>query len=309
MTEQLRVGLAAALATAAISGVAVFLNGLAVSGPAGPAAHTTAKNLVAAVVLGGALLLATRRRPGGGWTRPVGRAQAAGLVFVALAGGGVAFVLFFEGLAAASSTDAAFLHKTLVLWVALAAPFVLGERVGWPVAAGVGGLLVGQALLVGDLGALGPGRAEGLILLATLVWAAEVLVAKRLLRALSPLTVGTVRLAGGLPVLVAWLAASGGVGPLVRLGLEPWLWVVGTGVVLAGYVACWCLALARAPATVVTAVLVLAVPITASLDATLRGRSVADDLAALALVTIAVVGVLAAARVPRPADLPAGSRA
>jgi drug/metabolite transporter (DMT)-like permease len=294
MNQRLRVGLGAALGTAAISGVAVFLNGLAVKESGGPATHTATKNLVAALVLGAALLAATRRRSAAGWTPPAGAAQLAGLVAVALIGGGLAFVLFFEGLAQASSTEAAILHKTLVLWVALAAPWLLGERAGWPVAAGIMGLLAGQLLLAGDLDAVGLGRPELMILGATLLWAGEVIVTKRLLATLSPLTVGTVRLSGGLIVLFGWVAISGG--DLGSLGVEPWLWALATGVVLAGYVACWTTALANAPAVVVTAVLVLSVPITAALDATFQDKPIGSKLLGLTLIAVAGAVVVMAAR-------------
>jgi drug/metabolite transporter (DMT)-like permease len=294
MNQRLRIGLGAALGTATISGVAVFLNGLAVKESGGPATHTATKNLVAALVLGAALLVATRRRSAAGWTPPTGATQLAGLVAVAAIGGGLAFVLFFEGLAQAPSTEAAILHKTLVLWVALAAPWLLGERAGWPVAAGIVGLLAGQVLLAGDLGAVGLGRPELMILGATLLWAGEVIVMKRLLASLSPLTVGTVRLGGGLVVLFGWVAISGA--DLGSLGTEPWLWALATGVVLAGYVACWTTALANAPAVVVTAVLVLAVPITAALDATFQDKPIGSKLLGLALISVAGGVVVLAAR-------------
>ena len=288
-----------AVATAGISGVAVFLNGLAVKASGGPALHTTTKNAVAALVLGAALVAATRRGGGAGWTPPTTWAQRGGLAFVALVGGGVAFVLFFEGLFAASSTDAAVLHKSLVLWVALLAPVALGERIGWPVVAGVAGLLAGQVVLAGDLSAVGLGRPEAMLLGATLLWSVEVLVSKRLLVELSPLSVGTVRLAGGLVVLGAWLAATGALDGAGALGAAPWLWAAGTGVVLAGFVACWLTALSQAPATVVTAVLVLAVPVTATLDALLRGAPIAGKLVGLGLIVVAGAVVVAAARAGR----------
>ena len=60
-----------------------------------------------------------------------GRGQWGALAPIGVIGGSVPFVLFFEGLARASSPQAAFLHKTLVLWVALLAVVVLGERLQW----------------------------------------------------------------------------------------------------------------------------------------------------------------------------------
>jgi drug/metabolite transporter (DMT)-like permease len=84
-------------------------------------------------------------------TRPVGARQSLGLAVVGVVGGSAPFVLFFEGLSQASSTDAALLQKTLVLWVVLLAVPLLHERLGWSQAAAVGLLLVGQALASGSV--------------------------------------------------------------------------------------------------------------------------------------------------------------
>jgi drug/metabolite transporter (DMT)-like permease len=60
-------------------------------------------------------------------------------------------------------------------------------------------------------------------------------------------------------------------------------WVVLTGVLLAGYVATWFAALQRARAVDVTAVLVLAVPITAALDSAVNGTPLGSQLGWLLL--------------------------
>jgi hypothetical protein len=60
-------------------------------------------------------------------------------------------------------------------------------------------------------------------------------------------------------------------------------WVVLTGVLLAAYVATWFPALQRAGAVDVTAVLVLAVPITAALDSAVNGTPLGSQLGWLVL--------------------------
>jgi drug/metabolite transporter (DMT)-like permease len=67
--------------------------------------------------------------------------------------------------------------------------------------------------------------------------------------------------------------------------------VLATGVVLAGYVGTWLAALQRAPATVVTSVLVLGAPVTAMLDAFARG-SVPAGLPLMGHVLIVVGAVV-----------------
>jgi len=287
-----RRGIAFALGAAAISGVAVFLNADAVKAfPSGTVA-TTYKNLVAVVLLAGATALAAARQPGTALARPRRAGQWWGLATVAVVGGSIPFVLFFEGLARATSVRAAFLQKTLVIWVALLALVVLRERLRPTHLAAIGLLVWGQAAVGGGVSGLSGGRGETMILAATLLWAVEVVVAKRLLASLPTLTVALARMGGGVVLLLAWTAATKGL-PVPDAGQLGWALL--TGAILAGYVACWYGALARAGAIDVTAVLVLAAPVTALLDASARGRPLAPQGLGLVLVAAGVALVAAAA--------------
>lgn len=262
MTDRRRTGILLALGTAAISGVAVFLNADAVRAFGDATAYTTAKNVVAALVLLAAVGVGSRS--GARLTRPRTGRQWGGLLAVGLVGGSVPFVLFFEGLSRASSAQAAFLHKTLLLWVAALAVVFLGERLSAVHLLAIGLLVVGQVGLLGGLGGLG--TAELLILAATLLWAVEVVIAKRLLADLSSWTLGVARMGLGSVVLLAWVGVRGDLGLLTSMTATQARWVLLTGVLLAAYVATWFAALQRALAVDVTAVLVLAAPLTAVLS-------------------------------------------
>lgn len=284
MTGTRRTGLLLAGATAGISGVAVFLNSYGVRAVGDASVYTTAKNLTAALVL--LLVVAAGRSRGARLTRPTTARQWTGLAAVAVIGGSVPFLLFFEGLARASSAQSAFLHKTLVVWVALLAVPLLHERLTAWHGAAILLLVVGQVGLVGGV-PTGLGSGEAMIMAATLLWSVEVVVAKRLLGGLSSWTLGVARMAAGSVVLVAWTAARGGLGTLLGLDPSAWAWVALTGVILAAYVATWFGALARAQAVDVTAVLVVAAPITALIQAAVDGVSPAPQAVWL---TILVVG-------------------
>lgn len=288
MNSTRRTGMLLALATAVISGFSVYVNSYGVKAFEDATVYTTAKNVMAALVL---VLLAAAPGPASGThiTRPRTRAQWWALAAVGTVGGSVPFVLFFEGLARASSAQAAVIHKTLVLWVALLAVVLLKERLQWGHWLAVGLLLAGQVGLAGGLPAAG--SAEWLILGATLLWSVEVVVAKRLLASVSPGTVGVARMGLGSLALLGWLAVRGDLGALSSLTGTQLLWAVVTGVILAGYVATWFAALQRAQAVDVTAVLVLAVPVTAALDAAAKGAVPSAQLGWLALITAG--GVLA----------------
>jgi drug/metabolite transporter (DMT)-like permease len=302
-------GLGLASLTAIISGFAIFINSYGVkawsASGATSTAYTGAKNLVAALVLVAGVMILSARRSEDGLTRPANRAQWFGLGVVGVLGGGVAFLLFFEGLTRAISTQAALIHKSLLIWVGVLAVLFLREKLGgWHVAA-LGLLVAGQLVLAGGVTDLALGSGELMILAATLIWSIEVVVAKRLLTELSPLTVGTARMGIGVAVLVAWGFATGAFAGLADLGWSQWGWAAVTGLVLSGYVGTWLFALARAPAVDVTAVLVLSVVITAALQSASQGAGIVDEAWGLGLVTIGAAlvlirGVVANRRAPLP---------
>jgi len=266
-------GVALAFSTAVISGVSVWVNGRGVRHFEDATVYTTAKNAVAGVVLVlGALAVARRAdlRP----LRELTLRRGVALLGVGIVGGSVPFVLFFEGLARAQATQASFIQKTLVIWVAALAVPLLRERFGVPHALSILLLVAGQAWLVGSAGTIVFGEGEAMILAATLLWAIEVVYVKRLMTGMSPELLAGARMGIGTLLLLLWLAVSGRVGKLTGLDWSQWQWVLLTGLLLAGYVATWYAALARAQAIDVTAVLVFGALITAVLAGAVDGKTV-----------------------------------
>jgi drug/metabolite transporter (DMT)-like permease len=293
-------GVALAFVTSIVSGVAVYVNSRGVAHFDDATVYTTAKNALAgALLLALALPLLTAVRAERGAPRPaLTRRTRLGVAAIACIGGSVPFVLFFEGLSRADATQAAFIHKTLVLWVALLAVPLLRERLGPAHLAAVGLVLAGQAWLAGGPGTVVFGAGETMILAATLLWAVEVVLAKRLLDRIAPRALAAARMAGGTVVLVAWLGLSGRAGDLAALTGEQWGWAALTGLLLAGYVTSWYAALSRAQAVDVTAVLVFGAVVTALIARAADGAAL--DPVGLVLVTSgAVVIALAALRRPR----------
>jgi drug/metabolite transporter (DMT)-like permease len=290
-------GVTVAGLTALVSGVAVFVNAYGVRALPSPSVYTTAKNLTTVLLLGLLTVLSvalghsavakrwTRvQRRSGVAARPVTPGTWAAIAFVGIVGGGVAFVLFFDGLGKLAATPAAFLHDSLVVWVGLLALPVLGERpTGWNVAA-VGLLVGGEVAIVGGIGHLGASSGTLLVLGATILWAIETVLIKRLLETFSPAAVALVRMGVGSVVLVGYMGVTVGLGPLLGLGAAQWGWILLTGVLLAGYVATWMTALARARALDVTSVLVFSVVVTGLLQAAAGTRALAPQGVGLALV-------------------------
>jgi drug/metabolite transporter (DMT)-like permease len=206
-------------------------------------------------------------------------------VTVGVVGGSVPFVLFFEGLSRASSPQAAFLHKTLVVWVAILAAVVLRERLRWPHLAAVVLLLLGQVGLSRagsfplDAGAL-------MIFGATLLWSVEVVLAKRLLADIPSSVLAVARMGLGSVVLLAWVAVQGQLGALVSMSTAQVQWLLLTGLLLAGYVGFWFAALARAQAIDVTAILVVGAVGTAVIAGVVDGVALAPQAPWLVTITV-----------------------
>ena len=141
-----RTGIAIAFVTACISGVSIWLQPRASAHFSDGGVYTTAKNLVAGVVL--LLILLAPGSHGRASVSSITRRNWPALLAVAVIGGSVPFVLFFDGIKDSTATQAAFIQKTLIVWVALLAVPLLKERFQWPHALAIVLLLAGQAWLL-----------------------------------------------------------------------------------------------------------------------------------------------------------------
>ena len=118
----LRWGIILAVGTALISGLSIFVNAFAVKQLPDAAVYTTLKNGVAALLLFGIMAISVRPST----VRAVAPRSLGWLAVIGLIGGSLPFLLFFAGLSQASAPSAAFIHKTLFIWVALlAVPFLV----------------------------------------------------------------------------------------------------------------------------------------------------------------------------------------
>ncbi len=118
-------GIYFALATAFISGLAVFLNKFAVGFWTNSSVFTTAKNLVVAILLT-SLILLVKKLPE---LKKLSKKDWRQLIIIGFIGGSIPFLLFFKGLTLTSATGAAFIHKTLFIWVAVLAIPILKEKI------------------------------------------------------------------------------------------------------------------------------------------------------------------------------------
>jgi drug/metabolite transporter (DMT)-like permease len=282
-------GVALATGAALISGLAIYLNAFAVKQLPDAAVYTTLKNAIAAFVLMTVAVGLGAVRD----VRAIDRRHWPAIFVVGVIGGSVPFILFFTGLAQASAPSAAFIQKTLFVWVALLAVPFLGERLGVASVIGLGILLVGQAFVLPPAG-IRWGMGETLILGATLFWTAETILVKRLLGSIPSNVMAVLRMGIGLVVLAGYLALTGKLGVVAGLGATQWAWVVLTGLVLAGYVGTWFAALKRAPASVVASVLVLGAVVTGALTAISAGAPPSPTIIGGYILIVAAAGMIAA---------------
>lgn len=287
-------GIRLAVVAAVISGVSIFVNAQAVSAFPDPTLFTTLKNVIVGTALV-AIALVWRRAD----VRRLAGRQWAALAALGVIGGSIPFVLFFEGLArSVNAGDASFIHKTLFVWVALwALAFLPRERLGAGQLTALG-VLVAAQLLLGAPKAVNAGPGELMVLAATLLWSAEVVLARRLLSSTSSAVASAGRMGGGALVLLAYTGATG----QLSLALSPlqWSWIAITAVLLLAFVSAWYAALERAPATAVTCLLTLGAPITAAL-AIASGRPAPSPTQAAAYVLICAAAAAFLAY-SRPAD-------
>lgn len=262
MTAQTKRGIILAVITAIISGFSIFYNKIVVTRGIDPTIFNIVKNGGVALVLS-FLLIKTNHVSG---LMKLRHSQWLKLLAIALIGGSIPFLLFFEGLRSVPAVNANLIHKSLFLWVAaLAIPF-LGERLSrWQVMGYF--LIAGSNVLIGGFTGFTGSTAEFMILGATMLWAVENIIAKRVLRTIPSPTLAWARMFFGTGILIAIAGSQQKLSLLWTITPEQLLAASGSIVFLTGYVLTWYQALKLAPATLVTAVLMLATPITNVLSA------------------------------------------
>ena len=288
------------LLTAAVSGLAIFTNKFFVGLYADPYVYTTVKNVLAAALLM-ALIALTREA---GTLRRLARGDWLKLAAIGVVGGSVPFLLFFKGLTLTTAASGAFIHKTMFVYVALLAAVFLGEGLNLRRLTAALILLAGNLLAIG-LNAYTLNEGDMLILAATLLWAAETIIAKNALANIKPGVVASARMAFGSAVLLLFLAATGRAGQLAALTAQQLAAAAATSVLLFLYTATWYTGLKRLQASTATVVLMLGSPVTTALSAVFLSAAVpAAETAGILLLLAGVaayVKVSAAGRQPAAA--------
>lgn len=255
-------GVRLAFFTALVSGLAVFFNKFAVTGNIDPYQFTALKNILVALVLSLVMLMPLVFRK----IKDISRKNWIRLISIGVVGGSIPFLLFFKGLSMTSAVSAGFIHKTLFIWVAIMAAVFLKEKISKLQYIALAVLLFGNILLSG-FATFRFGLAEAMVLLATLLWSVENIIAKKVLTDIDPKVVAWSRMFFGSIILLVFVLATSGFGGLFSISTSQWGWIILSVGFLTAYVVSWYHALKHEKASVVASVLVIASPITTLLNA------------------------------------------
>ncbi|VVC00060.1 EamA-like transporter family protein [uncultured archaeon] len=284
-------GIMLAYLTAIVSGISVFANSFGVV-TMDATAYTFVKNMMVAAILAAVALSL------GSWKEilSLNRKQLLMLAFIGVIGGGVAFALYFNGLAAIGGTAGSFLYRLLFIFAAVIAVGALKEKFSWNVAAGAVAMLAGNWLLLGGA-AISISEGALLVLAATALWAAEYAVSKKALENLSPATVASARMGIGAVVLlgiIAWQGKLSALGAIPAASL-PWI-AIATGFLVL-FTTLWYSALKRASLISATAAFTIGGPVSALLSFALAGKALAASSAfGFLLIAAGVVFAVGAAQ-------------
>ncbi len=279
-----KTGIKLAIMTALISGFAVFFNKFAVTKNINPYQFTALKN----VLVGFILTLVILTPPVIKKLKDISKNNWLKLIAIGVIGGSVPFLLFFKGLSMTSAVSAGFMHKTLFIWVAIFAIIFLKEKITKLQYIALGILLIGNILL-GGLPSIKFGYAELIILLATIMWSIENIIAKKVLKNIDAMVVAWARMFFGAIILLAFVLLTSGISGIFSLQALQWSWIFLSAGFLTIYVVTWYHALKHEKASTVACVLVLASPITTILDSIYSGSML--EILKLLGVLISIAGV------------------
>ena len=233
-----------------ISGVAIYVNSLGVRMFNDPTLYTALKNTVVGVAFLVPLALSVEKRAAfGRLTLP----QWMFLLLVALIGGSISYALYFRGLQMTTPVSASLVDHTQFLFVALMAAVLLKERPAPAMWVALAVLLVGLTLGIA-MNAVSLDAGMLFVLAATLLFAADFVLMKFLLRSVSSFTIMTFKMDVGSLLLLALVAARGHMAAVAHLSAVQWGFVVVTGLILLGFTVTSVLGLRHASATAVTAI-------------------------------------------------------
>lgn len=276
-------GVLFALITSVISGFAIFYSKISVA-KIDPLIMATSRNLYVGIIFF-LLIIFTRKI---GELQKVNRKNLLQLILIGMIGGGVPFYLFFSGLQLIGAQTGNIIHKTLFLWVTALGIIFLKEKLN-PI------YLISYVFVIIGTFFFAPfklilGKGEFLVLSATLLWAVENIIAKKVLKHVSANLVGLFRMGVGSIILLGLTIFTGKQNLLLSLNGNQLTTIIIGATILSFYVFFWYRALKYAPAGIVTLLLTFSVVVGNILNGGFVGvRLTQNDLISFTLIASGIL--------------------
>lgn len=246
--------------TAIISGFSIFINKFGVKG-INSDIFTFSKNIVVAVFLFTLIFSLGNFSE----VKKLTKKQWFLLASIGFIGGSIPFLLFFRGLQLTSSAMGSLIHKTMFFYAGIFALLFLKEKLSKKILIPAALLLIGNLIIL-KINSFSFNYGDLLILMATLLWAAENTLSKHVLKELSGNIVAFGRMFFGSLFILIYLIATKEIFLVKSLNVEQMTWIIATSLILLGYVLAWYNGLKHVDVALATSILLLGSPVTTLLN-------------------------------------------
>ena len=193
------------------------------------------------------------------------------LMIIGAVGGSVPFLLFFKGLQMTTGTTSSFIQKTIFVYACVFALVFLKEKISKSIFIGSALLLAGTYFMVKPTFVLSIGHL--LVLIATIMWAAEYTYAKHVLKHVSGTTVAFGRMFFGSIIIFLYLLMTGKADIMLHITSSQMIWILISSVLLLLYVFTFYNGLKQISVGAATGMLTLGAPITSLLGYLFQGKT------------------------------------
>ncbi|VVC03363.1 EamA-like transporter family protein [Candidatus Bilamarchaeum dharawalense] len=272
-------GLMLALAAAVISGISVFVNGMAVK-MTDPIVYTAMKNIGALIFLVAVVFAFNEIKN----FRNLSRKQWALLILVGIIGGSIPFGLFFWGLKLGGAVVSSFIYRSLFLFAAVFGFLILKEKPERNDLIAAFLILAGNAILLSSDLTFGLGQM--VVLVATVFWALEYTISRKLLADIEPRVLMVSRMLFGSVVLLSYMFVTGSASSFI-FDSSVLIWLGITSLLLFGFMTTWYTSLKYIPVFKATAIFTLGGIVTTVLNLVFLNTVLTlTDLASIVLILI-----------------------
>lgn len=278
-------GLLFALATAVISGFAIFYSKVSLA-KIDPLVLTTSRNFYVGVIFLLFFLFSKRLHE----IKKLKRNDLILLIIIGAIGGALPFYLFFSGLSQIPAITGNLIHKTLFIWVGILAVIFLREKLKPIHILSYLLIFLANSYFVKVTFSFGTG--ELMVLSATLFWATENIIAKKVLKNVSSELVALFRMGIGGLLLMATTLLTGKGTSFLTLDLNMLIVIFVGGSILFFYNYFWYKALKYAPASIATLLLTFSVVIGNVLNGSFAGVKITTDNIYSSIIIFAAIGIV-----------------